>query len=322
MALEMKLIIEVDCLDKTCLNFTDATGAYNDPANLGGYGGPNLPSIEDIDYTVFKIVFEAQEYYSSVNTYKPNAAGNNTVCLPVSSFTKLSGDVLELSPGQQFELYYAVYDNEGNEYQVIDTATYPCCGEQISTDLGVSFAIQENTGFTSLTFTDTTGTYNATTNPGGYGTPNPGYDDIENTLITITLADGKVVNIYTFVPTALNQSTTITNQQLGYGDGQILPQVINVEYYIYTTADCQIASANGDVLIHGPLSECIVNRGKAVLTAQSNACCDGDAATNRTLGLIFRYEAMIVAATKAISCVAQEVQDLYEDCKQDCPDCE
>lgn len=321
MALQIKIDIEIDCNDKSCIGFTDTTGAYNASTNPGGYGGPNAPAIGNITSTEFRIAVGDDEFLSTYTSYIPNSAGTNHVCIPVISFLNtVTSAPLTLGANDTFTLSYTLTDNVETTYEVNDTIVFPCCGEQAPTDLGVNFSIQEDTGFTSWTFTDTTGTYNAETNTGGYGTPNPGYDDVASTLIRITLASGNIVNITSFVPTAQNQSFTITNQQLGYGSGEILPQVVSVEYYVYTDAVCQIGSATGDVLIHGVLSNCIVNRGKALLT-NTGACCDGDEATNRVLNLIFRYEAMMVAAQQAISCVSKEVEDLYADCKQDCPDC-
>ena len=187
--------------------------------------------------------------------------------------------------------------------------------------MGVNFEVTEETGCRSLLFTDTTGTYNAETNTGGYGTPNPDYSDIGSTLIVATLDNGQVVEIDDFIPTAEEPSYTITGSVLGYGDNVIAPQVVNIQYYIYTTAECQIAYKQADVLLICALKKCIVGKGQELLADCDSPCCNGAEKTNRIIDLIFRFEAMLIAATRAINCVRQEVKDLWNNCKADCPDC-
>lgn len=68
------------------------------------------------------------------------------------------------------------------------------------------------TGCLGLTFTDTTGIYNVTTNPGGYGAPNIDSTDITDATISIYTPNSTVPYIITFVITTGNiDSAIITN---------------------------------------------------------------------------------------------------------------
>lgn len=68
------------------------------------------------------------------------------------------------------------------------------------------------TGCLGLTFTDTTGIYNVTTNPGGYGAPNPASNNVNGATISIYAPGSTVPYIITFVITTGNiDSAIITN---------------------------------------------------------------------------------------------------------------
>ncbi len=68
------------------------------------------------------------------------------------------------------------------------------------------------TGCFGFTFTDTTGIYNATTNPGGYGAPNNEVDTISDAIISIYTPGSTIPYIITFVVETGNIfSAIITN---------------------------------------------------------------------------------------------------------------
>lgn len=68
------------------------------------------------------------------------------------------------------------------------------------------------TGCFGFTFTDTTGVYNVTTNPGGYGTPNIESTDVTDATISIYTPGSTVPYIITFVIETGNiASAIITN---------------------------------------------------------------------------------------------------------------
>lgn len=68
------------------------------------------------------------------------------------------------------------------------------------------------TGCLGLTFTDTTGVFNAERNPGGYGTPNQEADTISDATISIYTPNSTVPYVITFVIETGNiNSAIITN---------------------------------------------------------------------------------------------------------------
>ena len=54
------------------------------------------------------------------------------------------------------------------------------------------------TGCFGFTFTDTTGVYNVTTNPGGYGTPNMDSTDVNTATISVYAPGSTIPYIFTF----------------------------------------------------------------------------------------------------------------------------
>lgn len=68
------------------------------------------------------------------------------------------------------------------------------------------------TGCLGLTFTDTTGIYNVTTNPGGYGVPNLRHTDVTEATISIYTPNSTVPYVITFAITSGTiDSAIITN---------------------------------------------------------------------------------------------------------------
>lgn len=94
-----------------------------------------------------------------------------------------------------------------------------------------------------LTLTDTTGAYNASTNPGGYGAPNPAIADNTGTLLTFTLPDLSPVEILldgttspatNWIPlNALTRSVTIA--QLGLTSDTLPTGAILLTYLPFFT---------------------------------------------------------------------------------------
>lgn len=92
----------------------------------------------------------------------------------------------------------------------------------------VNFTISENCNCKQLTFVDTTGTYNVSSNPTGWGTPNPDITDAHYGELEITSPAG-VVTIIDVVGTGdfpnggNTASLVILNTDLGYTEDEKLP---------------------------------------------------------------------------------------------------
>jgi len=103
--------------------------------------------------------------------------------------------------------------------------------------LQLSFQICQSNTCDALTFVETTGAYNATTNPGGWGAPNATLADVTSVTFTILLASG---NSYTLDWTSGDFPTTdttfefeLTNSTFGYTDGgKIDDQIITFTYTV------------------------------------------------------------------------------------------
>jgi hypothetical protein len=98
-------------------------------------------------------------------------------------------------------------------------------------------ALELNIGFGrsndyfSINVTDNTGVYNALTNPGGYGTPNPAIASFVSFDVSVTLPDPVtllptgtpvVVSAYPTLPSSAGATYSITNVDLGFSSDTVL----------------------------------------------------------------------------------------------------
>lgn len=105
----------------------------------------------------------------------------------------------------------------------------------------LSFEICESSGCNSLIFKETTGAYNASTNPTGWGAPNKSTSDAVSAVLTILLGDGTshTINLFAtgnFPTTNQNFEYEILPTQIGYAsdDDQIDDQIITFTYTVVT----------------------------------------------------------------------------------------
>lgn len=70
-----------------------------------------------------------------------------------------------------------------------------------------TFSIEQASDCTYIYYVDSTGTYNASTNAGGYGTPNPASNDVTSYVLEILQPEATIPYTYTFTISA----GTITN---------------------------------------------------------------------------------------------------------------
>lgn len=117
-----------------------------------------------------------------------------------------------------------------------------------------SISLCLKTGCTKLVFKETTGVYNASTNLGGYGSPNPTTASIVSAVLTITSPNNIVYTIdlfaTTFFPTSnKDYEYSILALDLGlnnFEDGEwtlVYTLISNVEV-IYTTTKVSIFTCN------------------------------------------------------------------------------
>jgi hypothetical protein len=84
--------------------------------------------------------------------------------------------------------------------------------------LTLKFTVENGDDCKSIIFTETTGAYNVTTNPTGWGTPNATIAQVTEATLTIeNLTTAVIYDDITITPNSTNSSTTITTQDLEVG---------------------------------------------------------------------------------------------------------
>lgn len=310
MALTLTGTLVIDCNDLSCLTFTDTTGAYS-PSNTGGYGAPNptIPDIVSVDFVITDSNATDWSYLSA--SYTPSANGDRHICLTEGDFVN-GMDTLDLVAGQSYTLTYTV-NYSGDSFSIQKDFTFPCCGNAITSNLATNFTIQQNIGCGSFVFTDTTGTYNAQTNVGGYGTPNPAYADITSTAITFVLSNGQTVTIDTFVPTQSVPYITIQAVDLGYS-GVVPDQIMEVTYSVYVAGDCRVGYKKSSVLLSCNTETCINNKIQSVLNGDCACLDDNCNQTDLVFNMLMELDVLKIAATRNMSCINGKIEALYRKC--------
>lgn len=108
--------------------------------------------------------------------------------------------------------------------------------------LGLSFQICQSSDCSELTFVETTGVYNATSNPTGYGAPNALTSDATAATLTVTLASGSsyVIDLLatTFFPSSdITFEYALSNADFGgVASSAIDDQIINFLYTVTTAS--------------------------------------------------------------------------------------
>lgn len=103
----------------------------------------------------------------------------------------------------------------------------------------LSFEICESSSCNSLIFKETTGIFNISTNPNGWGSPNENTTDATSAVLLVELASGSSFSIDLFATGFFPTSDTsfeflIDGSTIGYTD-QILDQIIKFTYTVVTT---------------------------------------------------------------------------------------
>jgi hypothetical protein len=86
-----------------------------------------------------------------------------------------------------------------------------------------------------FTVDDTTGVYDATSNPGGYGSPNPATSDVTAAYIKVTMSDGTIYTIdaYPTLPNTAGTTFSVTSEDIGQAaDEQFLDDVSTIDYVV------------------------------------------------------------------------------------------
>lgn len=152
----------------------------------------------------------------------------------------------------------------------------------MATSINASF--ERSADKTSITVTDLTGVYNASTNPGGYGSPNPAVGDYTDFVITVTPADPYTyaptgtpvdINAYATLPSNANGTFAITSLALLGSADTVIPDGV---YRFDISADYSGGAGEGTSTFTGyaifyETTECCIN---ALIATQADCNCEED----------------------------------------------
>jgi hypothetical protein len=154
--------------------------------------------------------------------------------------------------------------------------------------LSVRFRITQTANRRGLVLSDTTGAYNAISNPGGYGAPNPATTDA--TIVTIYVTDlGGVtypIDASASLPSATGGTFVINNVDIGLTSDSEIPDGYYIVQYELQDNSGIIGSSTQQVLVSGQVACCIRKIG-----AKKSGGCGKNKFAEARLG----YEAMLAA---------------------------
>lgn len=210
------------------------------------------------------------------------------------------------------------------------------------------------TGCFGFTFTDTTGVYNVTTNPGGYGAPNPVSNDVNGATISIYAPGSTIPYIITFVITTGNIDSAIITNPDGTTD-DITTDVVTTQglSFPFSTAFSSDSLLIDETWIGGTADESILDGVYTIVYAitfedestynttvytlsKCNATCcitkayanlDSDCACNAdSLKTVQRADSFLNAAISAadlgmMEAAQTDIEKALEICTQNCKTC-
>jgi hypothetical protein len=132
--------------------------------------------------------------------------------------------------------------------------------------LAVDFNIRQSDNARELSFTETTGTYHVSDNPGGWGAPNDTTSDPTVVEIKVTAPNESEATIDMLIPASGFPTTDktieyiIRSQDIGLGTDEQLPDGIwTIKYEITTPGETAVVSSVQKIFISGK-ARCCVNK--------------------------------------------------------------
>lgn len=307
-------VILFDC-NQQCISFTDTTGVYG-TSNLGGYGTPNYPAIADINSVTFTLLDANGTTLGTpfVSAYRPTAEPFATVCLTAANFG------VAFVSGSTYQLKYTITTTSSITCSALQIPfVMPCCGAVLPSGLQTNVLYLQDPEARFLTFVDETYAYSST-NPTGYGTPNPGYSNISRTEFVVTTPDNNVVSFdIGYLPNALTNTAVITPANLGYGPFSRIPDgVYKIVFNIYAipySSECLLATQTVNTLLFANTWRC---QQKQMIAALNG--CDLDFKT-QVYADRMELNALVAASVGNIDCVQGVIERLFEKCMINCPTC-
>jgi hypothetical protein len=190
--------------------------------------------------------------------------------------------------------------------------------------LYLNFNVKQSDNARELAFTETTGAYDVSNNPGGWGAPNPIISDQEEAEISVLppgATTATVLNLFTvsFPTTDNTQEFIIKSQDVGLGIDQILPDGLwEITYTVTdTTPVINLVYTNDQTIFVSGQARCCVY---GLLADADISCCDCDGSDlARALEAFTYYRAAIACAACGNVCKFTEALALVMNyCDDEC----
>lgn len=216
--------------------------------------------------------------------------------------------------------------------------------------LEILFEVEESEDCLEWDLTDTTGAYNVTTNPTGYGSPNTAssaivsaiinvlpYGETVPTIFTLTIAtnvvtaatwtapDGTVTNIladlaYTVFPFTEAAPFTIYGEWMGNGaDSELTSGAYNFEYIIATSGGALTYNTDIDQLITCQVCCCV--RSAAVDLDASDCKCNKEKVDKAVRASIFLDSAIWAMENAEVEKAVANLNQAHDICSGNCVNC-
>lgn len=186
------------------------------------------------------------------------------------------------------------------------------------------YSINEADDALSVILTDVTGAYNASTNAGGYGTPNIEWADVSYVKLGLTTPDAVVMDDITIIASAFDSSrqTTVLATDFGlseeYEDG-----VYTLVYKVYNAADVLQGTYTAKFLLYAQTYSLLRQAVLKMAFGESTACgCKGaDYARKITDIRVLLYATRIAVIEEAFDSANKAIKKIKRKCENICKDC-
>jgi len=307
---EQLMSSEYSCTTKNT-TFTDESGLWT---------GNTFPRFEDIDDTVDMELYQvgngtALEVKTlTLNEFEAYIANG---ALYSDWFTET------LIPCQEYYVKPSVLLANGdtiNCYEKLFQTSY--CGAKRDSGLVPILTQQVTASCTYMFLCDSTGLYNQTYNPTGYGVPNPTLEEIVKTTFEITLLDGSTKLIESgFIPSEYGNNCVGFSVTDLYGENtnytQIPVGVYPVTYRVYGECEELLGETTTNVFYACGLKACLDAR--AVETCGCTNC-DSNEVNNLLMDYANFMRLQAVAQTNP-TCANNQLQQAYQNCIVKCSTC-
>ena len=183
--------------------------------------------------------------------------------------------------------------------------------------LAQSFTYELSSDAHTLVMTDTTGAYNATTNPGGYGGVNPAVGDFSAMTVTILRPDPETllptnsvtIDVYPTLPSSSSGTFDLTALLIEGADG-VLPDgwyELTVSSTYDVGAETTVEVVNNKLIFD--TAECCIDN--LIVSAEGDCGCEGADEKNAKLALSVVY---LYALNKRINDAEEIIESIIDEC--------